>query len=179
MLNTYDCMSIPYIFRDYGGGHRNEAAGAGWGWGCEALRCSVEPAFQGGGRRRGRWCGCWRRRPSSGSGLAPGVGSRMAGFAPMLPQEFPLALPHNSAEGCSLIHGQRRGLTLGVDEHQVDEFPRWDPGVMDPRAAALSPPASWVRHANFPKTTGPGTQHALTIASRPTCARDEPRLDIH
>ena len=55
-----------------------------------------------------------------------------------------------------MILRQRFGLTLGVDEHQVDKFPRWDPEVVDSRAAALSPSASRVRHANFPKATGPG-----------------------
>ena len=74
----------------------------------------------------------------------------------MLPDEFPLDPPHDSAEGCSLLLRQRLRLTLGVDEHQVDEFPRWDPEVVDSRAAAFSPPASRVRHANFPKATGPG-----------------------
>ncbi len=72
-------------------------------------------------------------------------------FAPILPREFPLDLPHDSAEGCSLILCQRRGLTFGVDEYQVDEFTRWDPEVVDPRAAALSPAPSRVRHPNFPK----------------------------
>ncbi len=70
--------------------------------------------------------------------------------------QFSLDLPHDSAEGCSLILCQRRGLTFGVDEYQVDEFTRWDPEVVDPRAAALSPAPSRVRHPNFPKTTGAG-----------------------
>lgn len=41
MLNTYDSMSIAYVFQDYGDGHRHETEsyskpadglGSGWNW---------------------------------------------------------------------------------------------------------------------------------------------------